>query len=100
METDTFIYRLPVEKSELALIIQASIYPLSCNFSVVCIFLMYNGTWQFTIRNFDYTDLISWVNHAWTKVRGVSQGCISAISLVDKSRFHNHKREFSICVTQ
>ena len=34
-------YRLPVEKSELALIIQASLYPLFCNFSVVCIFLVY-----------------------------------------------------------
>ena len=66
-ETDTSIYRLLVETSEFALIIQASLRPLFCNFSVVCIFLPYKGTCQLTTGNFDYTALISWVNHAWTK---------------------------------
>lgn len=41
--------------------------PLFCNFSVVCIFLVYKRTWQLTIGNLDYPALISWVNHAWTK---------------------------------
>lgn len=50
LETDTSIYRLPVERSELALIIQASLCPLFCNFSVVCIFLVYKGTWQLILN--------------------------------------------------
>ena len=45
LEADTSIYRFPVERSELTLIIQASLCPLFCNFSVVCTFLVYKGTW-------------------------------------------------------
>lgn len=67
LETDTSIYRLLVERSDMALIIQASLCPFFCNFSVVCIFLVYKRTWQLTIGNLDYPALISWVNHAWTK---------------------------------
>lgn len=62
-----YLDRLLVERSDMALIIQASLCPFFCNFSVVCIFLVYKRTWQLTIGNLDYPALISWVNHAWTK---------------------------------